>query len=188
MNTLISRTLDVKIIGLEAVKGKRIFVFWHQDTFLFSEYNPFKELVIFTADGPRGDVFTSAVKHAVKRTIRVPYNEEAKRSAYALKEAVTAVEEGHPLGIAVDGPKGPLHAVKAGVFFISARTKTPISPVGIAYTKKIRLLFRWDKYVVPLPFSKAIMYIDEPLQNITTADALSKHLFATGKKAEDCLK
>ncbi len=159
MRTL-CKTYRIVIRGRENVKEKGLFAVWHQASFALFEANPFRPLVVLTANGTKGDVFTKAVEGYGYKMIRVPYDDNRKEAAVALVQTVKAVEEGFNVVIAVDGPHGPLHSVKPGIFYLSKRTGTKIFPVGLYASAKITIPLRWDKYFVPLPFSKIVIYID----------------------------
>ncbi len=156
----ISHTLKVSIHGVEDVKGNALFAFWHSSTFVLAHATPIKKMAILIADGPKGDVFMNAVKDYGNKIIRMDFDEKPASNAIAAMKILKAIAQGYSIGLAVDGPKGPLHSVKAGVFVISGRSGKKIFPVGIYYSKKLSLGFRWDKYRVPLPFSKVCIYVD----------------------------
>lgn len=66
------------------------------------------------------------------------------------------------IGITPDGPKGPGEKVKDGVIFISKVTKCPILPVTYSVKHK-KILNTWDKFLIPMPFSKGVFICDEPI-------------------------
>jgi lysophospholipid acyltransferase (LPLAT)-like uncharacterized protein len=63
---------------------------------------------------------------------------------------------GECLAITPDGPKGPRHNVKEGIVRIAKHTQMPIIPVAVKIEKKVTFS-SWDKWALPLPFSRCII-------------------------------
>ena len=55
--------------------------------------------------------------------------------------------------ITVDGPRGPRHQVKEGAVFLAHKTPAHIVPMRI-FTSKAKTFKSWDKFQLPLPFSR----------------------------------
>ena len=81
----------------------------------------------------------------------------------ALKGLVRLVRAGHPASMAVDGPRGPRHEVKPGVFELSRLAKAKIFPVGVAVSNPLVFEKSWNKAVLPKPFSKIAITYGKPL-------------------------
>lgn len=58
---------------------------------------------------------------------------------------------------AVDGPKGPLHQVKPGVFELSRLMNSPIYVIGVACSKAWIFEKAWNKAYLPKPFARIHM-------------------------------
>ena len=86
----------------------------------------------------------------------------------ALKGLVRLVsKEGYRASMAVDGPKGPLHEVKPGVFEVSRLAGACIVPTGAASTRQINFNKSWNKAFLPKPFAKVSVVFAEPWAAIT---------------------
>jgi lysophospholipid acyltransferase (LPLAT)-like uncharacterized protein len=70
--------------------------------------------------------------------------------------------EGFDLAITPDGPRGPAESVQRGIFFLSEKSRSPIVPIGVA-AHPARRLSSWDRFVVPLPFSRVSVVFGEPI-------------------------
>ena len=80
----------------------------------------------------------------------------------ALVGAVRRIQQGATFAFTPDGPTGPSHTVHPGVLFLSQKGECPIFPVGVsAYPRW--LLSSWDRYLVPRPFSRAVMLYGDPI-------------------------
>jgi hypothetical protein len=77
--------------------------------------------------------------------------------------------EGRNLYLNPDGPDGPSHEPKEGVVFIARKAGAPIVPTG-AFTATGYRIPRWDRYVVPFPFSRIAIVLGEPMEVPPEAD------------------
>ncbi|MDP2138600.1 MAG: lysophospholipid acyltransferase family protein [Candidatus Didemnitutus sp.] len=74
----------------------------------------------------------------------------------AAKLLIERLREGHDIGITPDGPRGPLYVVEPGVLVVTRRNQAPMILLGAEFTRA-RQLKSWDRFYVPLPFSRVIM-------------------------------
>lgn len=86
----------------------------------------------------------------------------SRRGAQALTELVRWAKEGFDLAITPDGPRGPLYQLQEGVVAASQLTGHPIVPVSYRLSSK-RQLNSWDRFQVPLPFSRCQIRIADPV-------------------------
>ena len=61
-----------------------------------------------------------------------------------------------------DGPTGPLHVFKPGAIMLAQLTGAPILPLSYAASHYWKLK-SWDEFIVPKPFSKIAIALDEPV-------------------------
>ncbi|MDP1581516.1 MAG: DUF374 domain-containing protein [Candidatus Didemnitutus sp.] len=71
----------------------------------------------------------------------------------AAKILIDRLREGHDIGITPDGPKGPLYVVEPGVLVVTRRTGASLVLLGAEFTYA-KQLKSWDRFYVPLPFSR----------------------------------
>jgi lysophospholipid acyltransferase (LPLAT)-like uncharacterized protein len=95
----------------------------------------------------------------------------------ALDMMTAEVQKGHNAGLAVDGPLGPYRKVKHGALVLAGRTGNPIVPVGTASSWKIVLGKRWDRYTIPLPFTRTVIAVGEPIFTPASGDPASLEEF-----------
>jgi len=62
-----------------------------------------------------------------------------------------------------DGPQGPLHEFKPGAVLLSQLTGKPILPVSVAASRSFRFP-TWDRFELPLPFSRVVIAYGEPVR------------------------
>jgi len=62
-----------------------------------------------------------------------------------------------------DGPRGPVHEFKPGAVMLAQLTGKPILPISVAASHTWR--FRtWDRFELPLPFSRVVIAYGEPVK------------------------
>jgi lysophospholipid acyltransferase (LPLAT)-like uncharacterized protein len=79
----------------------------------------------------------------------------------ALKGAIRALEDGVPVGLTPDGPRGPRRVVKAGVVAAAGRGNALILPVH-AEARPAWRARSWDRFLVPPPFARVRLAYGEP--------------------------
>ena len=77
-----------------------------------------------------------------------------RRGIAAFKELLRVARSGHSICITTDGPKGPIYKSHAGVVKLASLTGLPIVPVCVDMPRCWRAVKAWDKFAVPLPFSR----------------------------------
>jgi lysophospholipid acyltransferase (LPLAT)-like uncharacterized protein len=84
----------------------------------------------------------------------------SRRGAQALLELATWAQRGYDLAVTPDGPRGPRYVVQDGVIALAQVTGLPIVPYSCQLGWKIRLK-SWDRFEIPLPFSRCEMTFGE---------------------------
>ncbi len=186
--TLLFWTLRIEIRGLKALteattkkdRSPLIIAFWHNQLLLVAPIlnqlipeNSFTVLISNSRDGELPTAFAQTYPQA--KIIRVGH----KGRVQALKESIKILLEKRILVITPDGPRGPCYTVKPGVIFSASKSRAVVFSMKWQATKCLRLN-TWDKFCIPLPFSKVVVTISEPLQfteetPIDEAQARLKH-------------
>jgi len=87
----------------------------------------------------------------------------SRRGPQALLELTTWAERGYDLAITPDGPRGPCYHVQDGVMSLAQVTGLPIIPFSFHLNWKLRMR-SWDRFQIPLPFSRCEMNIGKPIR------------------------
>ena len=85
----------------------------------------------------------------------------SKGGAQALRGLAKLVKSGHSASMAVDGPRGPIHEPKPGVFVLSALSRSRVFPVGVAASRYYCFEKSWNKAILPMPFSRVSIHVSE---------------------------
>jgi len=165
---LIGRSLRLEVHGWTRLSyfvktGKPVvFQLWHGDMFI-SWYltAPFKPAAIVSQAGD-GDIASAVLEGLDYITFRGS-STRGGRKAYMgmirhLRKRTIKVS-----AFASDGPRGPRREMKPGTVVTAQHLDGYVVPV--AATAKWALRARgWDKFAIPLPFSKAVASFGEPIK------------------------
>ena len=86
----------------------------------------------------------------------------ARRGSAALREMIRAVGRGLDICVTPDGPRGPRYRLSPGLIKLAQVTGSPLMAVHLQFSSAFRLR-TWDRFVVPLPFSRLTIIFDELL-------------------------
>lgn len=160
----LSKTLKMQIQQHPSVDIGQpyIYCFWHNMHFtpvMFagSKLNRVAGLVSPSKDG---EILATWLKHLGYKVIR---GSSSRRGINGVVKLIHAIKDGYSVGIALDGPRGPIYEAKAGAAFIAAKTGVPLIPLGAAYSRRYEFEKSWDKFQMPLPFSKVAVALGEPI-------------------------
>jgi lysophospholipid acyltransferase (LPLAT)-like uncharacterized protein len=87
----------------------------------------------------------------------------SRRGPQALLELTSWAERGYDLALTPDGPRGPCYVVQPGVMSLAQLTGLPIIPSSYHLGWKLRLK-SWDRFQIPLPFSRCEMNVSKPIR------------------------
>jgi lysophospholipid acyltransferase (LPLAT)-like uncharacterized protein len=113
-----------------------------------------------------GEIITRAVR---------PYGVRAARGSAtrgrlgSVRQMLEAFREGYDLAIAVDGPRGPRHRAKPGAVRLAQATGARLFPVACA-PRRGYAFASWDRFVVPMPFTKVYYVAGTPIAVPRDAD------------------
>jgi len=91
-----------------------------------------------------------------------PGREREKGATAALMEMLRKLKSGDYVGISPDGPRGPRMRATDGIVAVARIAGVPV--IACAWSaRRRRLLSSWDRFVVALPFTKAVFVWGEPV-------------------------
>jgi lysophospholipid acyltransferase (LPLAT)-like uncharacterized protein len=100
-----------------------------------------------------------------------------------LLESCKVLESRESLLITSDGPRGPRHRIKPGALYACQKAQAAIIPVVYVASRQYTLS-SWDKFKIPLPFSRVLFSYLEPISCHEEED-LEKVRKEIEKKMED---
>ncbi len=93
-----------------------------------------------------------------------------RKGAQALLGLVENLRSGKTIALAVDGPRGPLYEVKPGITYLAGKLNKVIVPVVTSANRFWILEKIWDKYLLPAPFTRALVLYGEPIAVTGTSE------------------
>jgi lysophospholipid acyltransferase (LPLAT)-like uncharacterized protein len=82
------------------------------------------------------------------------------RGVQAFRELMKASRDGYDIGITPDGSRGPIYEMKEGAATLALRGGASILLLSYNYTRAWRLK-SWDRFYIPLPFSRVNVQVDD---------------------------
>lgn len=149
---------------LDSENPERFVVgFWHGNSYCCFPVLRDTGTFILTTVTKRGDYIKNIGEHFKYNALRVPDETEGENHIFKIRRAINGAKKG-TIAFALDGPLGPYHEVKKFVLLTTLLAKRRMIPVSFDVKRKIRLVRRWDKYVVPLPFNKIEVHFHDPIE------------------------
>lgn len=159
-----------------------IFCLWH-DCLIYPAvaYSGLKQYTLVSQSGD-GELITRIATRLGWTVIR---GSSTRGAAGALRRMMELGQARQPIHIAItaDGPRGPRHVLKDGPIYLASRTGLRILPVGIAHQNPWRAK-SWDRFIIPKPFSKVVMYGASPIHVPPDADRATIDRYRLQAQAE----
>ena len=161
---ILCKTLRIKYINKEPVdelerqNKNYILGFWHGTMLLPWFINRNKNFAGLTSKSKDGDLLAKILK---KWNYKVLRGSSSDGGDVALGLMVDFAKSGYSIAITPDGPKGPPHVLKAGAVISAKKSGLPLILLGIGFKKK-RQLKSWDRFQVPIFFTRVKVIYSEP--------------------------
>lgn len=162
---LICSTLRWEVRGYEhfdsiAMDGRRaIFTFWHSCIFAATWFWRNRGIVVMSSTSRDAEFTARFIKRFGYGTAR---GSATRGSGRALAEMADCLKSGMEVAFTIDGPRGPAYVAKPGAVTLARHTGQAILPFHIA-TRHCVELPSWDRLKIPLPFTRALTLIGEPI-------------------------
>lgn len=147
-----------------------VIALWHQNLFssLCSYSNRKTSFVIIVSASKDGDFISYPIEKFGHLTAR---GSSSRKGIQALKSALKIMSQGYPAAVTIDGPRGPYHSVKPGVFQLSKLSRSPVLPYVCRAESFWEFSESWDKFRLPKPFTKIICSYGQPFYGQNNADS-----------------
>ncbi len=137
-----------------------ILAFWHGRLLLMPVcWRIGVRMNMLISHHPDGELIARAVAGIGIAAVR---GSSKRGGANAVRQLVKAARAGQCLGFTPDGPRGPRMRASMGVIDVARLSGLPILPVTLA-TRRRRVLNTWDRFCIPLPFSRGIILWGTPM-------------------------
>ena len=136
-----------------------INAFWHNRIFLMTYYWKHYGTGILVSQSFDGEYISRTAQRFGHGAIR---GSSTRGGSNATKKMLNILKDNFSMTLTIDGPKGPRYKVKKGAMLLAKQSGVPIIPMSIE-TNKFWTINSWDKLQIPKPFSKAKVYLAEPV-------------------------
>lgn len=158
---------DPKSAALMAAGGPVIGCFWHGSMLSMMPLQPHGRGLHVLISGHRDGLFISrCIKHLGIKTVS---GSSRRGGSLALRRMTRLLSKGDIVLITPDGPRGPRMRAKAGAIKAAQLSAAPIIPLGAAATRA-RTLASWDRFCLPLPFTRGVILWGPPINVPRDAD------------------
>jgi lysophospholipid acyltransferase (LPLAT)-like uncharacterized protein len=162
----IYKTLRVSIVGQDIYRNLVdsengvIGIFWHGRMLMMPFLYPGKNISILISAHRDGEIIANVMKLFNFGLVR---GSSKKGGSAALREMLKLLKTGSDLGVTPDGPKGPAEVVKPGIAEVARMSGKYIIPTTFSAKPCIRAT-SWDRFMIPLPFSRVVLYAGTPVR------------------------
>lgn len=162
---LLGKSLKIKWIGevnLKAIrekKGKVLYAFWHGRMLILSYSHRRKKNQVLISQHRDGEIIARIIERLGFGTVR---GSTTHGGFKAILQMAEKVKEGYDIAITPDGPKGPAFRVQPGTAYIAQKSDIPIIPITNSAERRWTLK-TWDGFIIPHPFSRAVILIGKPI-------------------------
>jgi len=163
---VVEATVRLQVVGkellddLEDADVVAVLPFFHGRLFLLPSNFNMRKVAILASMSRDGEIISRVLLGFGFRMVRGSTSRGGAKGLIGLKKAMA---EGFHASTPVDGPRGPVNVVKPGVVYLAKKARAPILPVAISAKPAIILHRAWDKFMVPMPFSRGVILYSEPL-------------------------
>ncbi len=161
---LVAITGKIEVRNMDKIGENTMVGYWHGDSYIMQLllrhiYKTYENINVIVTSDKRGDVIEKIISRYGAKAIRLPDGLNIRHFLRDLKEMCKSSDG--VFAVSLDGPLGPLHEPKKLIFLLASEAEKQMVYIRFKYKNVIRLNHRWDKYVIPLPFSKITAYVEE---------------------------
>ncbi|MBI2468226.1 MAG: lysophospholipid acyltransferase family protein [Candidatus Rokubacteria bacterium] len=144
-----------------AAGGPVIYAVWHGRMLMLPYFYGHQRTRYVLASRSRdGELLSRFVQGFGARVVR---GSSSRGSAAALRALTRLLRaERAEVVVAPDGPRGPRYVAHAGPVLLAKLAGAPVVPLGFGASRRT-VLRSWDEFVIPHPFSRAVMVFGDPL-------------------------
>ena len=147
-----------------------ILCFWHGEQLPLLAWRRRRTTVALVSHSLDGQMQARALR---LQGLSIERGSTSRGAVRGLVAVVRRLKSGADAAFAVDGPRGPRFSVKSGARAAARLSGGLLVPMGSAAPRGITLERAWDKFRVPLPFSRVGVCLGAPLDASASDDQLA---------------
>jgi len=171
---LLGPTLRFEVLGwhhAESVhrSGKRIiWAFWHRVIIPIVWWHRNKGVVVMNTTAFDGQWTRKVIEWLGFGTAQ---GSSSRGGLRGLAVMARRLEQGVDCAFTIDGPRGPRYVAKPGPVMLARKTACPVMVFHIGVERGKTFQNTWDHFLLPAPFSRAVILFAPPLWVPADADA-----------------
>ncbi len=130
-----------------------IYSFWHRAVFPASWMWRQQRIAVMVSRSFDGEYIARIIERLGFGAVRGSSSRGATGALLGMK---SVLEQGESVAFTIDGPRGPKYVAKSGPVLLSKITGFPMSAFYVALNDPW-VLKTWDDFMIPKPFSKALV-------------------------------
>ena len=142
-----------------------IYSFWHRAVFPASWMWRKQRIAVMVSRSFDGEYIARIIERLGFVAVR---GSSSRGGAGALIGMKSVLERGESVAFTIDGPRGPKYVAKPGPVGLSKVTSIPMAAFYVALGNSW-VLKTWDDFMIPKPFSKALVRLSR--KTVVPADA-----------------
>jgi lysophospholipid acyltransferase (LPLAT)-like uncharacterized protein len=135
---------------------------WHNRLLIFPfvlwRFLPNRHGAALISASRDGDLFADVVQRFGYDVVR---GSSSRLGASAILKLTQVLASGRDVVIIPDGPLGPAYELGPGIIFLAQKSGAAVVPINLEYSRCWRL-GSWDRFIVPRPFTKVRVLINQP--------------------------
>ena len=156
-------SLRVRVHGgsvLEGRRGPHVLAFFHGTQLMLHGLGRRRRTCVMVSRSRDGDLQAAALGLLGFDVVRGSSSRGGTRALAAIVRRLRQPDT--DAVFAVDGPRGPYGVVKPGVLVAAEHAGASIIPAGAAARRRLVLERAWDRFVLPLPFTRVEIVLGPP--------------------------
>jgi len=186
---ILGMTLKIEWVGEENLdilrkeKKSVIYAFWHGRMLIFTYSHRKQKIHVLISQHRDGEFIARIIHHLGFVSVRGSTTRGGSKAIFEMCEKTTS---GFDVAVTPDGPKGPGFQVHPGIIYTAQRSGMPILPITNSAKGRWNLS-SWDRFLIPKPFSKAVIMLGKPIQvsDEATSEELEEKRIDLEKQLEE---
>lgn len=143
-----------------------IYAFWHRAVFASAWMWRNSGIAVMVSRSFDGEYIARIIQKLGFVAVR---GSSSRGGGAALLGLKSHLEKGLPVAFTIDGPRGPKYVAKPGPVLLSRASNLPMAAFYVAIDEAW-VLNTWDQFVIPKPFSKALVRVSPKMWVPSDAD------------------
>jgi lysophospholipid acyltransferase (LPLAT)-like uncharacterized protein len=153
---------------------------WHNRLLIFPSvlrrFLPNRHGAALISASGDGDLIADVIQRFGYEVVR---GSSSRLGASATLQLTQVLASGRDVVITPDGPRGPAYQLGPGIIFLAQKSGAAVVPMNLEYSHCWRV-GSWDRFIIPLPFSKVRVLINRPhrVKSTTTPESFESERLA----------